>query len=182
MKFSFLYFSVALLFAGEAVAQTVVPNTTYPVSPPTVAVASQAEITTNNNTVTVPSGAQVVYQSGTKISLLPGFQVASGASFTAKIGQDTSSTVLVGSTATSVQAGNSVTFVAAGGTGTNVGYTWSGAFTGTGATQTFTFNTAGTYTVTVTNTATPGQTSTLTINVYSTGYTDPGLKILTPAP
>jgi len=76
---------VGLLLPLGAVAQTVIPPTTYSPAPPVV-VTSSSTITTNSNTVTVSSGATVVYQAATSVTLKPGFQVVAGGKFYAGIG------------------------------------------------------------------------------------------------
>jgi hypothetical protein len=83
MKTTILLLALAALFVGPlSRAQTTIPPTTYS-SGQNVTVTSPTTISTGSNTVTVSSGAAVSYQAQTSITLLPGFQAQSGASFVA---------------------------------------------------------------------------------------------------
>jgi len=179
----------SILVNNAASAQVIVPNITYNAGQPVVVSSSSTLATGNgtiNSTVTISPGATVIFQAGTSIDLKPGFHAANGANFHAEIGATQQAPVMVASSNNSIIAGQSVTFTATGGLGAT-NYVWGGSASGTGPSQTVTFNTAGTYTVTVTNTGSNGlaQTSTITVTVYansSSGFTDPGLKILVPTP
>jgi hypothetical protein len=81
---------VLVVLCGPAIglAQTtlVIPPTTYPAGNPPVTVTNGADITTNNNAVTVSPQATVIYDSTTKVMLEPGFHASSTAIFMSTLG------------------------------------------------------------------------------------------------
>ena len=178
---------VSITVNNNASGVIIIPNTTYNAGQPVLVSASSGIATgtaTANSTVVVSSGAKVIYEAGTSIDLKPGFHAFTGSNFYAEIGTTPQAPVMISSSNNSIIAGQSVTFTATGGLG-STNYVWGGSASGTGPSQTVTFNTAGTYTVTVTNTSSTGlaQTTVVTVNVYansSSGFTDPALKILVP--
>ena len=69
----------------DATAQSI-PPTNYVAGGPPVVVSGSATITTDNNSVTVSSGATVTYQASSSIDLKPGFHASAGSNFYATIG------------------------------------------------------------------------------------------------